>query len=184
MYFAWECHSICFYSSRPWFNLVCIQLIFEKSIENLCLQKPQNIRGVEYSEHKKFVRLAATSFHYDRYSLDQYIPRSHVEIIYSQWITNALLGRADFVLSEANGFCSGKKKQEEGWIDLIATPEGMRKKGLGAQLVAASLYEFNRLGCTVCKVKTELGNLNGVRLYEGLGFKLVGSTLALHWHSK
>tara|TARA_B100000315_G_scaffold260721_1_gene324449 strand:- start:10142 stop:10903 length:762 start_codon:yes stop_codon:yes gene_type:complete len=164
------------------FILVCIQTIFEKSLENLVSQNLGNIRRPEPSEYPAIAQVAGDSFKFDRYSQDQQLPKASIKALYSQWIKNSLSGSVDFVLTDGSSFCSCKKIGREGWIDLIAVPENKRGKGIGKRLVLASLWELKQRGCDFCKVKTELLNLGGVRLYEGLGFKLFDSCLALHWH--
>lgn len=165
------------------FSLVCIQPVFEVYLDDLGFQKPGNIHTAMPAEHKAIIQTAGVSFCFDRYSQDRRISRTHTETVYSQWVRNSLSGRADFVMTNGQAFCSGKITGRDGWIELIAVPEDQRKKGIGGDLVRASLYEFKQRGCLRSKVKTELLNVNGVRLYESLGFKLSECFLALHWHS-
>lgn len=62
---------------------------------------------------------------------------------------------------------------------LTMSPE-MSGKGYGTRMVRFAMEEARRMGCTVIRLDTYVGNLPAQRLYQKLGFRISGRKLVSH----
>lgn len=138
-----------------------------------------------YVQLKKLVQQLSVL---SRFYLDQKIPREKVKELYDLWIDRSFNGpMGDYVYiigSKENplGFVTYKKlNEEEIDLPLIAISEEERGKGSGKILVLSSLNQLKKQ-FKRCSVKVSLGNVNAVRFYESLGFRLQESHQVFHAH--
>ena len=66
-------------------------------------------------------------------------------------------------------------------IDLIGVHPEHQRRGIGRLLIDAALHHYQGR-CRSLEVGTQGSNIPSVRLYEGLGFRLIRSGFVLHRH--
>ncbi|MEB3211894.1 MAG: GNAT family N-acetyltransferase [Leptolyngbyaceae bacterium] len=72
-----------------------------------------------------------------------------------------------------------KKNCREGWVDLLGTRRGFRRKGLGRALLLEGLARLSAAGMDTAKIGVDSQNPNRAYvLYESVGFQLLHSGLS------
>ena len=66
-------------------------------------------------------------------------------------------------------------------VDLIATDNEQRRKGIASDMIAFIENESN--GASKVRVGTQISNTPSLRLYEKLGFRVSSSHYVFHYHS-
>ena len=115
------------------------------------------------------------AFTLSRFSADPFFTEGQVRDFHRQWITNLCNGLAAVVLvceqdNELAGFVACTLHNSEGRIALIASHEKFRRRGIGRELVNASLRWFAESGVEVAHVKTQAHNYPALALYHSAGF--------------
>ena len=133
-------------------------------------------------------KIAATAFHWGRFTADFRVPRDAAERLHSAWARNCCLGsHANRVLvardnHEVLGFIALKFQRAHevqlGSIELVAVSETSRGRGLGAILVRQGCEWLSRFTKHVI-VRTELPNTAALRMYEAQGFRILNGSLYL-----
>lgn len=148
----------------------------------------KNIRKYKGQDLSYLQVIARNTFKHSHLYHNPNLKEVDVDNLYSSWVTNDCKGRADmvFVVEEegkAVGFIACKIKdtnnKKEGWIDLIAVSKNTRSKGLGSELVKASVNWFKDKVDEI-KVKTEAMNYPSLRMYQKSGFKVSWTGLNLN----
>lgn len=133
--------------------------------------------------------IARSSFVFDRFHSDPVIPRDKADKLHEHWIEDSCSGTADAVLvahaGRPVGFTTLKldKLAEAacgvgiGTIVLLATSPDHRRKGVARSLTLAALDWFRQAGCSWVEVGTQMANVAASRVYQSVGFELVGSSL-------
>lgn len=133
--------------------------------------------------------IARSSFVFDRFHGDPAIPTNKADELHQRWIEDSCSGTADAVLVAHSdrpvGFTTLKldKLAEAacgvsiGTIVLVATSPDHRRKGIARSLTLAALDWFRKAGCTWVEVGTQMANVPASRVYQSVGFELVGSSL-------
>jgi ribosomal protein S18 acetylase RimI-like enzyme len=65
-------------------------------------------------------------------------------------------------------------------IDLIAVTKAHRGSGLARGMIAFAASTFTQFHTML--VATQIANIPSMRLYEGIGFRIVGAQYILHRH--
>lgn len=133
-------------------------------------------------------KITASAYKHSHYFNDPNIPLKKAEAIYQKWVSNSLDGFADYVIivrlkRKIVGYITLRIKNLDekafGIIDLIAVEENYRGRGIGKMLVIEGIKKIcNKIGTLY--VSTQISNMPGLRLYEGLGFKVILSEATLH----
>jgi ribosomal protein S18 acetylase RimI-like enzyme len=130
--------------------------------------------------------LAASSFDHSRLHLDPAIPRAVADRSRAEWAGNFFAGkRGDhMIVGEIDGVLAGFAQllgPRDGvlTIDLIEVAPPYRRRGIAHTLIAASA---GIAGTQTLRVGTQIANTPSLRLYETLGFRVVGSQYVLHYH--
>lgn len=133
-------------------------------------------------------KITTSAYKHSHYFNDPNIPLEKAEAIYQEWISNSLKGFADYIIiarlkGEIAGYITLRIKnideREVGIIDLIAVKENHRGRGIGKMLVMKGIETiFNRVDGLY--VSTQISNIPALRLYEGLGFKVILSKATFH----
>jgi GNAT superfamily N-acetyltransferase len=133
--------------------------------------------------------IARSSFVFDRFHGDPAIPANKADELHQRWIEDSCSGTADAVLvahaGRPVGFTTLKldKLAEAacgvgiGNIALVATSADHRRKGIARSLTLAALDWFRKAGCSWVEVGTQMANVAASRVYQSVGFELVGSSL-------
>lgn len=149
------------------------------------------IRPYIPSDGNFLAEIGRKSFRTDHYHADPRLSSSQCDYLYSQWVRNACASRANAVfVAEVDripsGFIACLTDSEEtnhprhGIIDLIAVDPTKRGRGLGSELVSTALGWFHAQGVTYAEVGTQISNIQAIRLYDRLGFKIFRSVYTLH----
>ena len=145
------------------------------------------IRWAQNEDRNLVEDIALKNFSHDRFHQDPNIDNSLADEIKRQWVGNFFLGkRGDaMVVATANNhpvaFLLLLLAQEHSVIDLIAVSKEHRKKGLSKQMISYAMLELSDRNRWL--VGTQSSNVPSVRLYESLGFQIMGSQYVLHRHS-
>lgn len=65
-------------------------------------------------------------------------------------------------------------------IHTLTMPPEMSGRGHGTRMVRFAMEEARRMGCTVIRLDTYVGNTPAQRLYQKLGFRISGRRLVSH----
>jgi ribosomal protein S18 acetylase RimI-like enzyme len=172
------------------FRVVVPMVTLGRALEKVRLALPADgsISALQPEDIARIEKIAATAFLWGRFSADPLVPPEAAEKVHRTWARNCCLGtHAKHVLvarngSEVLGFIALKSQRageiEVGSIELIATSEASRGKGIGRALVQAGC---NWLSSTVdyAVVRTELPNVSALRMYEAQGFRVLNGSLYL-----
>lgn len=149
------------------------------------------IRPFRHEEIDDLQRIALSAFQYSRFHMDWQIDREAADLSRSEWIKNACLGRAEFVLVAEQegapvGFVScvrkGHGEEAVGQLDLIAVDSRYRKRRLGYDLVTAFLAMCKAKGISKSIVGTQAHNTPSIRLYERCGYCTTKTYFSYHKH--
>lgn len=149
------------------------------------------IRPFRKEEISKLQEIAYSSFQFSRFHMDSDISKADANLTRSEWIKNACLGRAEFVLvseinSQPTGFiiCLKKKSSKEpiGQLDLIAVDNKYRKLKIGYDLTIEFLKCCKEKKFNLVRVGTQAHNVPSLRLYEKTGFLIYKSSYSYHKH--
>jgi ribosomal protein S18 acetylase RimI-like enzyme len=132
--------------------------------------------------------VAATSFSQTRFHLDPRIGGTDADRVKEQWAGNFFAGKRGewMIVAEDGGRVAGflqafRTANRRLVIDLIGVEPGSRSKGLGR-----SMIPFAGQACLGAAapmiVGTQVANLRSLRLYESLGFRVMGASYVLHLH--
>jgi len=150
-----------------------------------------NVRHARPADEPSIRKIARESFSHDRFHADTNIPRSVADEVKEQWVANYFKGKrgnALFVLEEHGsilGFLLAiKDKPQRFNIDLIGIAKAHRGQRFGEFLVTFAQAYFSAGGhCSEILVGTQITNLSSLRLYQRMGFSVIGSSYMLHYNS-
>lgn len=137
---------------------------------------------------KQICALAEEAFAFDRFHLDDEIPKIVSNQIKREWVYNFFNGkRGDYLLvaskeQEIYGFLLLIIDDKNAIIDLIAVNKTQRGNGIGRELISCTLKNIPK-GVSNIIVGTQLENISSVALYKAIGFKPINNTVNLHLHS-
>jgi dTDP-4-amino-4,6-dideoxy-D-galactose acyltransferase len=148
----------------------CFKLVnrFDK-VKDLCVKN-----NLDYNQ--KILRIGQNAFKLGRFYNDKNISEEKASRLYVSWLKSAF-NRDDkfFVVDkESNGFILFSETSDKKGLDieLIATVEVARAKGIAKQmLIALKSYAVNS-GYKYITVVTQANNVAAVNLYSGQGFRL------------
>jgi len=132
------------------------------------------------------VRIARESFILDRFHADPAIPNEVADRVKEAWVGNYFSGkRGDWlVIADAGGKPAGflllLDSDGKLVIDLIAVAKAHRGSGLARGMIAFAASTLTQFYTML--VATQIANIPSMRLYEGIGFRLVGAQYILHSH--
>lgn len=148
------------------------------------------VRPFQPADAPELRRIARVSHRDSRFYYDARFPQWQCDALYETWIERSFNGWADSVLvAECEGVPAGYVSchlapPSGGSIGLIAVSRHYRRRGLGRQLVDASLEYFGRNGVQHATVVTQGRNIDSQRLYHCCGFLTQSVQLWYHcWFS-
>ena len=149
-------------------------------------QPPVRVRKSTMADADAAERIGATAFYLDRFHSDPLVSDAAASRLKGAWARNSVAGRADavFVIEEDGcvvGFNACLLRGDTAVIDLIAVAPGFQGRGLGRDLVAASLAYYAGKAARMI-VGTQSTNYSSFGLYQSAGFRIEGSALTLHAH--
>jgi dTDP-4-amino-4,6-dideoxy-D-galactose acyltransferase len=139
---------------------------------------------------KKIIEIAIQCGEYSRYKVDPGIPEEKFEELYKLWMIKSLNGEMadDVIVSKINDAVAGLItvycKNNIGSIGLVGVHSNFRGKGIGGELIKASLSYFKKMNCTKASVVTQGKNEAACRLYETYGFKVQNQANFYHFWLK
>jgi ribosomal protein S18 acetylase RimI-like enzyme len=146
----------------------------------------------EEADTDALLDIAGTCFRYSRFHLDPAIPNEIAHAVKREWIRSYVEGRRGIQLLVAReqgrplGFLAVAASELDGKhvriIDLIGVATEEQGRGIGRALVSAFAAEHAER-CDELRVGTQIANVSSLRLYEALGFSVVGSSYVLHLHA-
>jgi dTDP-4-amino-4,6-dideoxy-D-galactose acyltransferase len=160
------------------FAIVDVRVTLENSrLHAESLDVSDRIRLAESRDLAALKRIAGISHHGSRFYADGHLPVERCNQLYETWIEKSCDGSlADCVLvadqdDEAVGYVSANMRERtSGEIGLAAVASEAQGKGVGTQLVRASLRWFASKGAQRVSVVTQGANISAQRLYQGCGF--------------
>jgi ribosomal protein S18 acetylase RimI-like enzyme len=172
------------------FYLVDTNIRFE-AVRNDCNPKEPAagivIRSATPNDQESVGQLAESTFRFSRFHLDPGFSKTIANKIKAEWARNFFRGlRGKYLLlAERNQLVVGfvlllNPTPDEFVIDLIGVDSEHQGRGIGRSLVSSLWTHFSN--CRKITVGTQVANINSVRLYEKLGFRLVHSEYVFHGH--
>ena len=147
------------------------------------------VREAQGKDENKIENLARVSFRMSHFHSDPNIPYELSDELYAKWIISILNDPSSkvFVAEDEDGVCgfitcsirSLIDGTSYGIIDLVAVDRDKRGRGIGKLLLSKALEWFSSHVSSVF-VGTQASNIPAIRLYEGMGFKLVESEATFH----
>lgn len=136
------------------------------------------IRPVQPQDLPHLQALARLNHNETRFFNDPHFPRHRAAELYSNWITQEVLGRAEmcFVaaseINQPQGYisCHLNPPEKQGQIGLIGVDLEVRGRGIGKRLVQAALNWYRDHAAQNVMVITQGKNLSAQRLYQKCGF--------------
>ena len=134
-------------------------------------------------------RLALVSGGYSRFKLDERLPESSYERLYTRWIENACPkeGTNRQILTffgdenVAKGMITIDYQGELGHIGLVAVDLDCQHQGIGGKIMSTLDGYLFGLGVRTLEVPTQKANKDACRWYEKNGFKVKSVTPIYHW---
>lgn len=187
---AHDVRQVSFLEERG-FRLVDTNVVFAKKISKSSKAHTATTNGYEVrralpSDQDNTVSVGERSFRYSRFHLDPQIPNELARKVKAEWVRNYFKGeRGDAMIVAAHqgqiaGFLLLLCPPERLVIDLIATDEAHRRKGLARAMIEYAEAQFQHLG--EMHVGTQLANLPSMNFYEEMGFRLFSSQYVFHFH--
>jgi ribosomal protein S18 acetylase RimI-like enzyme len=155
---------------------------------NISLTTPSpSVRHAAPQDRDRVVALAARSFEYSRLHLDPRVPRTTADLSRAEWVANFFAGRRGDGLAivgtgaDCDGFLLWLGPTNGVLIiDLIAVAPEARRRGLARKMIDA--VEAMNPDARMTRVGTQIANVPSLRLYEGMGFRVVETRYILHYH--
>lgn len=146
---------------------------------------PWYVRLATDDDLDELSRIARTSFQNTRFYNDVRLPRERVDALYENWLRESYKDGSIIVAPDEednpDGFVTVDKA---GDIGLIAVRDGLRKRGLGFQLVTAALDLSFDEKHKMMNVVTQSGNIGAQRTFQKAGFRSTRTDIWLHrWFS-
>jgi ribosomal protein S18 acetylase RimI-like enzyme len=164
------------------------------AIQTFAIKTPRSVRGAtadclvrDYrsTDLEELCAIARTAYRYDRFHADSALSPGVADRVHEEWVRNSCLGKpaSHVVVAEADGRIAGyvtcKVNSTVGTIELVATAEFARGRGVGRAATRRALRWFGRNGAETVEVGTQLRNIPAGRLYESCGFRLKRASLTL-----
>jgi len=143
------------------------------------------VRAAVRSDRDKVLKIASTSFRYDRFHTDSCISRQKADQIKEFWVASALDDESvkDVWVAEYGreiaGFCLTMQSSGAVRIDLIAVASEFRGLGIGASLVTALPSCLDQETVRIV-AGTQQRNSESCRLYKKLGMTITLSRDVCH----
>lgn len=140
-------------------------------------RKSPGIRKYKESDLKELKQITRGAFPNVHWYQDKHFRKEDVDALYVQWLENSCKARAEIVFvyeenKEILGYIACNKRKNTGILDLIAVSSRAKRKGIGKALVNAGQDYFKKNNFEWMEVKTELGNIGALNLYNKCGFRL------------
>lgn len=167
------------------FNFVDVRVTLDQAIPESISSAP-DVRPFHPSDASRLREIAGSSHRDSRFYFDPNFTAGRCDALYETWIERSVEGWADatFVVGPPGAACGyltcHLSPALTGSIGLVAIAETSRGKGLGRQLVNASLAYFQQQGMHRASVVTQGRNVDSQRLYQGCGFRTRSQLLWFH----
>jgi ribosomal protein S18 acetylase RimI-like enzyme len=172
------------------FRLVDVRITFENQLESAIEPRAGGsqaiIRPFIPEDHSNLRAIAKSSFRSTRFYFDSNFSESLCDALYETWTERSYSGYADAVLvAEIGGQAVGYitchlPDQTLGQIGLVAVRADWQGRGLGQELVTASLHWFAERGVTQVLVVTQGRNRRAQRTFQKCGFVTQSAYLWYH----
>jgi|Deesub1362B_J571_1020462.scaffolds.fasta_scaffold00355_17 ribosomal-protein-alanine N-acetyltransferase len=129
------------------------------------LEQAVQIREMEVSDLKQVLRIECNSFS---------IPWSESCFLSELNNPHSILLVATREDREVLGYICASHVAEVAEIKDIAVREDIRRRGIGKALLKSALERLKTLGCKEVFLEVRVSNIAARRLYEAMGFKMVG----------
>lgn len=154
---------------------------------------PEGTRLFDSADLDAVVEIGRTSFLYDRFHNDPFLPKAAADYLHGVWTENCCLGKAAdaVIVTEREGRIAGyatvkvdaAAKQGLGisiaTIILVATAGWARRSGCARDVTLGTLAWCAREQVETVEVGTQISNVPAGRAYEARGFRLSGVSLTL-----
>lgn len=144
-----------------------------------------SIRLTEPGDKEKVAKLAENNFRFSRFHLDPEIDNNIANLVKCNWVENYYNGKRDdkmvvaCVSKKVAGFLLLIKKDKILTIDLIAVDARHQRRKIASDMINYTILNFD---FSELQVGTQVGNIPSIRLYEKLGFRMIGSEYVFHFH--
>ncbi len=173
------------------FHLIDTAVNFEKQISSTI--KPSGRSALQFAEspdESGVCELARQNSRTSRFHLDPLISRTIADEIKTEWVRNFFKGKRGekLILALDNNQIVGflqvlRPQKNEIVIDLIATSQDHRRKGIASDMIAFTESHYAK-ECSKIRVGTQISNVPSIKLYQKLGFEICSSQYIFHFHNR
>ncbi len=170
---------------RSGYDIVDVRYTLEAPVQDPAAAV--EVQLADASDAAALADIARQAFVTSRFFQDPRLPDRRCQDFYETWLRNSLSGElADAVVvarseGRAAGFMTVRREAEDGSvIPLVAVAPTHHRRGLGRQLLEATMSWASREGCSSIRVVTQLTNTSAIALYNACGFRLVDAGVWLH----
>ncbi len=169
------------------FRFVDLRMLFGRKLDSTFRPRiiGSRVRRAVDADLPALENIAATSHRNTRFFYDGRFPLEKCEELYRTWIRKSVGDAECVIVTEADGAVAGYsacvlRERGSGLISLIAVASEFRGRGIGSDLVNASLEYFVKGGATEVTVTTQGWNVGAQRVYQQNGFRT--SFVELYYH--
>ena len=175
------------------FDAIGAELVDEKILYSKPCEPKEQYSDISFYKHEvpsqDLYRLALVSGGYSRFKLDERLPKSSYERLYTRWIENACpkegTNKQILTFLDAQNVIKGMitidYQGELGHIGLVAVDADCQHQGIGGKIMSTLDGYLYGLGVKTLEVPTQKANADACRWYEKNGFKVKSVTPIYHW---
>lgn len=125
------------------------------------------LRRFTASDLEQITRIEDASFPVDAF------PESEFRRLHAEYPHEFLVAE---ISGRVVGYVAGSVMGDCGEIESIAVDQEFRGRGLGFMLAKGLVDRFQQIGLRTCRLEVRTANAAAIRLYERLGFHVVGAS--------
>ncbi|MGE0392411.1 MAG: N-acetyltransferase family protein [Vicinamibacterales bacterium] len=180
--------------TRLGFGVVDISMTFEREPSTDVGEAADGaveVGDAREDEGEALAEIAASSFSFSRFHSDPDIEPGVAASVKREWVRSYATGRRGrrLLVARVDGHPAGflaelaveREGRSVGVIDLVGVGVPWQRRGVGRTLVARWVTSCVGQYASL-RVGTQAANVPSIRLYEGLGFRLLSSEFVLHAH--
>jgi len=154
------------------FYLTDIGILLERNMDDI-ERTSIPVREALVDDTATLKEMVKGTFTNSRFYHDPFFKKDEADRVFQAWIENSVKGFADKVFLIGNeGFITCKVSGTTGDIPLIGVSTSYRGRGIGTALVLHALKWFKEKGVKNVTVRTQAVNINSIKFYNNLGFKI------------
>lgn len=151
------------------------------------LNNDVEIRSSKESDIAELQKITKGIFNHSRFFNDPVIPKEKAHEIYRAWVKNCVtkkVARETLVAVYDSQLCGFVGIKDNGHVSLIGVKAGLQGKGIGKQLLYATLKKYVEWGLPEAIIETQATNIPAIRAYQSCGYKMFATYITMSWAKK